>query len=348
MATAKKLPSGSWRCQVFSHRDKNGKRVYKSFTAPTKKQAELLAAQYMNDVNTKKTGTITVEDAINRYITSKTGVLSPSTIRGYRQMQGKYYDSLAPMDIFRITTEDLQLFVSGITGTVSAKTVSNAYGLLSSAITMFRPDAVFRVSLPKKIRKKNHAPSSSDIQALFLAAEGDIQVCIALAAFGSMRRGEICALKYSDISGNTISVHADMVENEHNKFEYKEIPKTSDSVRTVILPEAVIGLINALECHDDGFIIHRTPNAVTHAFTRLRNRQGLTICLHDLRHYYASIGAVLGVPDTYLSQFGGWRPGSSVMKEVYQGTMKDMSEQYAADMVSHFERIMQHEMQHEK
>lgn len=33
MATAKKLPSGSWRCQVYDYTDENGKRHYKSFTS---------------------------------------------------------------------------------------------------------------------------------------------------------------------------------------------------------------------------------------------------------------------------------------------------------------------------
>ena len=68
MATAKKLPSGSWRCQVFSHYEpqfapdgspimdpKTGKqkqkRIYESFTSddPTsrgKREAELMAAQF--------------------------------------------------------------------------------------------------------------------------------------------------------------------------------------------------------------------------------------------------------------------------------------------------------------
>ena len=43
MATAKKLPSGNWRVQVFVGVDENKKRIYKSFTAPTKKQAEYAA-----------------------------------------------------------------------------------------------------------------------------------------------------------------------------------------------------------------------------------------------------------------------------------------------------------------
>ena len=32
MATPKKLPSGSWRIQVFDHVDVDGKKHYKSFT----------------------------------------------------------------------------------------------------------------------------------------------------------------------------------------------------------------------------------------------------------------------------------------------------------------------------
>lgn len=46
MPKAKKLPSGNYRCRVFSHTDSEGKKIYKSFTAPTKRQAELLAVEW--------------------------------------------------------------------------------------------------------------------------------------------------------------------------------------------------------------------------------------------------------------------------------------------------------------
>ena len=39
MATARKLPSGNYRCRVYLGKV-NGKDAYKSFTAPTKKEAE--------------------------------------------------------------------------------------------------------------------------------------------------------------------------------------------------------------------------------------------------------------------------------------------------------------------
>ena len=40
MATAKKLPSGKYRCLVYTGKGTDGKREYKSFTADTKKEAE--------------------------------------------------------------------------------------------------------------------------------------------------------------------------------------------------------------------------------------------------------------------------------------------------------------------
>ncbi len=45
MASAKKLPSGSWRVNLFIGTE-DGKRKYKSFTAATKREAEFQAAQY--------------------------------------------------------------------------------------------------------------------------------------------------------------------------------------------------------------------------------------------------------------------------------------------------------------
>lgn len=345
MATARKLPSGSWRVLCFDGMA-NGKRHYVSITGATKKEAEFRAAQYLAGAKSK-TGSLTVKEAIERYITAKTEVLSPSTIAGYRRQQKTYYGSLEHKDIYKLTSEDMQIFVSSITGSVKAKTVANVYALLSASIGMFRPDAVFRVTLPQKVRPQKQTPQDSDVRKLFEAAEGDHKTAIALAAFGSMRRGEICAMKYGDVSGNVIHIHADMVCDENNEYQYKEIPKTSDSDRYVMLPPEVIQMLGTGE--PDEFIIKKTPNAITSHFTRLRNRVAPGIRFHDLRHYFASIGAALGIPDTYLSDFGGWRNGSGVMKEVYQGTMADKSAVFAGRMTEHFSDLinMQHEMQHE-
>ena len=346
MATARKLPSGSWRCLVYDYTDQNGKRKYKSFTAPTKKAAELAAAQYCaSEKSSGSKSDLTIKEAIGRYIDAKEGVLSPSTIRGYRQLQGKYYNDIGDLSVFKLTTEKLQRFISSVSDGRSAKTVSNIYGLLMSAVTMFRPDAVFRVSLPKRVKQKKTAPESDHVRALFDAADPEMKICIALAAYGSLRRGEICGLKYKDINGCMVSVHADMVEDADHNFVYKEIPKTSDSVRIVRIPQEVADLIGTGPADD--FIIKHNPTSITHRFVTLRDRLGIDMRFHDLRHYFASIGAVIGIPSTYLSDFGGWGRSSRVMQETYQNVFEADKKRYQDMMSDYFSELMQHEMQHE-
>ena len=82
MAKAKKLPSGNWRVNLYDYTDPaSGKRIYKSFTAATKKEAEYMAAEYKLDgkQRTASAGDMTLKEAYTRYIDSKTNVLSPST-----------------------------------------------------------------------------------------------------------------------------------------------------------------------------------------------------------------------------------------------------------------------------
>ncbi len=71
MATAKKLPSGHWRVNLFIGKELDGKRKYKSFTAETKKEAEFMAAQYNLERKENKAHKFTLHEAIERYIESK-------------------------------------------------------------------------------------------------------------------------------------------------------------------------------------------------------------------------------------------------------------------------------------
>ena len=45
------------------------------------------------------------------------------------------------------------------------------------------------------------------------------------------------------------------------------------------------------------------------------------ILLHDLRHFFASYLHLKGIPDAYIEKYGGWKPGSRVMAEIYRNTI---------------------------
>ena len=67
---------------------------------------------------------------------------------------------------------------------------------------------------------------------------------------------------------------------------------------------------------------------------------GVDIRFHDLRHYYASIANVLGVPDVTLADFAGWEHNSPIIKSTYQDNIKDISEGYAKKMNSYFDNLI--------
>ena len=338
MAKAKKFPSGSWRALAYSHTDKGGKRHYESFTAETRAEAEMKVAEFAANRTRRVRHDLTVEEAIEGYIKAKESVLSPSTIREYRRMQGCDYGGINQKRLKKITREDLQLFVSDLATKVSPKTVQNRYGLLRASLSLYDPDMNFRVTFPKKRVKRRVAPSDEAVRAICNYAQPLTKKCIVLAMCG-LRRGEIAALKYEDIKDGVAHIHADIVQGSDNKWVYKEIPKTDGSDRFLRLPDSVLELIG----EGSGFIIPLTPNKISWRFDYVAKKLGYDIHLHDLRHYYASIGAVLGVPDIYMADMGGWRHDSAVMKEVYQNNIKSMSDYYSEKMNKHLDGIIKEE-----
>lgn len=334
MPTAKKLPSGNYRVKVFSHKE-GTKKVYLSFTAPTKKEAELKAAEWKNGKRNKTS--LTVAEAIAAYINAKQAVLSPSTVRGYNGMAKRYFNYINNEKLDNLTTEKVQLFISDLAERVSPKSVRNIHGFFMSVIGFYLTEKKFRITLPPMYKAVTSAPSDGDIIALYERANDTLKTCIALAAFGSLRRGEIAALKYGDIRQGAVYVHADIVKNTDGEWVYKP-PKKPDSVRLAPLPQVIIDMLGSGD--PDEFIVKWSPDSITKRFIDHRNACGLSIRFHDLRHYYASIGAVLGIPTNYLESFGGWAQGGKTMKEVYQNNIVPMSDLYARKMTEHFDKLL--------
>lgn len=328
MAKAKKLPSGSWRVQVFSGME-NGKRRYMSFTAKSKAEAEMLAAEYKAGKRQVEQYNVKVKEAIDGYIKIKEPVLSPSTVRGYIGML-HYYEPIEKKLVRNLTSKDMQQFVSNLALNVSPKTVRNIYALLTSSVALYAPDISFKVTLPAKQKRQPVSPSDDAVATLYHAASDEMKKCIALGMRG-MRRGEISALKYEDIKDGIAHIHADMVKGPDRKWIYKEIPKTSESDRFIRVPDFGSG---------EGYIVSWKPDTITKRFIELKKSTDIDIRFHDLRHYFASTAVILDIPDIYTADMGGWNRNGSVMKSVYQNNIQSMSDYYSNKIEKHLQGII--------
>lgn len=336
MATAKKLPSGAYRCLVYTGNDANGKRQYKSFTAPTKKEAEFLASQYMieKDQKKKQKSDNLFCNELEKYICNKEPVLSPSTIKGYKnieRMLKKHYSSFYMMKISDIEQEHVQEVISDLSKTKSPKTVRNYHGLISAVLGS---NLHLNTTMPQRIQPELYIPSDNEIKALVKAVKDtELEIPVLLGAFCMMRRGEICGLSMNDIKGNSIHVHHSLVLGPDKEWHLKA-PKTTTSDRYIEAPQFVIDRIKEV-----GHITTLNPHSITIMFQRVLDKNNIPhFRFHDLRHYSASIRHALGIPDAYIMADGGWC-SDKVLKAVYRHVMSDRKKEMSDKANSHFESL---------
>ena len=335
MATAKKLPSGSYRCRIYVGKE-NGKDLYKSFTAPTKKEAEYLATQFLIEKDQKKqrkTETLFC-DELTKYIRTKEPTLSPATIRGYKNMERmlfKNYPEFYTIKISDIEQDHVQEVINDLTKSKSPKTVRNYHGLISSVIGS---NLHLKTSMPQKVQPELYIPSDAEIKSLVGAVKDtELEIPVLLGAFCMMRRGEICGLSMRDISGTTIHIHHSLVLGADKEWHLKA-PKTESSDRYIEAPQFVIDRIKEV-----GHITNLNPHSLTLMFGRVLERNNIPhFRFHDLRHYSASIRHALGIPDAYIMADGGWS-SDKVLKAVYRHAMNDRKKEMSARANSHFESL---------
>ena len=341
MATAKKLPSGSYRVNLYVGKDDTGKRVYKSFTADTKKQAEYLAAQYAIETRHAAQGEdITLAEAYAKYIESKRNVLSPATVREYRRSAGTDLQQLMPKKLRDITQETVQIAVNAEALTHSPKSVRNMHGLLSAVLAVYVPELTLRTTLPQKKEVPLYIPSSEDIERLIDYISGtELEKAVMLAAFGSLRRSEISALMAEDINGDEVTVSKALVKDDAMQWVVKP-PKTASGYRTIKMPAFVMERLAGCTGH----VCNLAPSTISNRFAEALVSCGLPhFRFHDLRHYQASILHAMGVPDKYIIARGGWKTDST-LKNIYQHTLDEKREKVEDEICSFFD--VQHEMQH--
>ena len=320
---ATKLPSGNWRVRVYLGEDPTGKKLWRSVTAPTKKRAELEAAQFQMSYVSPADDRGTFRASVAAFLRFRHPVLSPATYRNYistSRCLENYLPWLYQMPTFTLSPQDLQRAVDTLVERgLSPKTVKNYYGFIS--VVLDREGISLKAPrLPQKERPVLHIPTKETVQRVLEAAKGtNMEVPIMLAAFGPMRRGEICALTLDDINGNVVHVCKDMVKGP-NGWTIKP-PKTFTSDRYITMPQNVIDRI-----HEQGYATDCNPDRLYKRFRQLLKHNDIPpFRFHDLRHFCCSYLHGMNVPDIYIMQRSG-HSTTNTLRQIYTHTLQDQSQ----------------------
>ena len=324
------LPSGKYRYRLYIGTGTDGKKLYKSFTAPTLRKAQQAADEWAATHKTMDPNNPTFSEAASSYIDAREPVLSPSTTAEYRRQLHyleEHFPMFCRMRMSAVTTNDVQSIVSALTAKqkenpavstlpkrITPKTVINYYGFVSTVLKS-QGVQIGTIKLPQRRQTPLNIPENEIItQLLAIIQDTELEIPVLLAAFGPMRRGEICALRMEDIDfeTGTVHVHRSMVLDSDKQWREKG-PKSTAGERFIIYPKYVTDKIK-----ERGYVAKCTPNTMTRRFIRTLSRHGFEhFRFHDLRHFAASFQIALGIPPEYIMERGGWNNGATMRRYIH-------------------------------
>ena len=325
------LPSGRYNAKVYDYTDSSGKRHYKSITGDSKRDVTKQIAVFLanRENRSAKSVDLTVGEAIDQYIESKNNVLSPSTVREYKQTRRNALQELMNIKLSRLTPDDVQRAVNKEAETHSPKTVRNMHGLLSSALTAYAPEIRLSTTLPKKVKPDINIPTEEEMRRLFHEVEGsEIEIAVYLAAVCGMRRSEIAALEWVDVDfeKELLTVRAAKVLNADNQY-VKKGTKTVAGKRTIRLFAPVLSVLKKSK-RTDNCVVPLKPSSISKRYRSALQRANIPhYRFHDLRHYAVSVMLSLNMPKNYIADYMGHET-ENMIDQVYGHIMKEAKQSF--------------------
>lgn len=339
-----KLKNGLLSVKVYLGQE-NGHKIYKRVSARSerevKAEARKLKAQYelslMDDTTSKSP---TLFEAFTSFIEARSNVLSPSTLRAYYSIRDNSFKGIMQKSIDEVTQEDVQREINAEASNLSSKTIRNKLALFTSVYNTYaKKPKKLSVNVPAKKRAEIYIPTREDIDKVLevcqFTEEGrKLRIPIMLGAFLGLRRGEIGALTWDDIKGDTLTINKALVKTKENTYQEKQ-PKSYAGYRVLKLPPV---LQQELKKHKKTKrpLIELSIDRISDGFRVVLKHAGVKpFRFHDLRHFFASTLLALNVPDLYAIKLTG-HSTTSMLKNVYQHTFLDKEEEVEEKLNSTF------------
>lgn len=306
---ASKTKSGKWSVQI-----RLGDRRVR-VTSFDKKDCELKAAamklEYQQKGQRYLSGDITLKEAVEGYISSRSNVLSPSTLRGYGIICRNRFQNIMDMKIKDVRS--WQRVVNNESALVSPKTLKNSWGLISSVLKEYGCDPG-PIRLPIVMPEDRAFLSPEDIKIFLAAIAGDPYELPYLLCLHGLRRSEMLALEKSDIS-EMIHVAKARVPGTDHRLVTKNVTKNRSSARSVpIFVSRLNGLVSDLP---DGVLVKISPEDLNDHLREICCENNLpVVTLHGLRHSFASLCYHLNISELQCMELGGWSD-LTTMRKIY-------------------------------
>ena len=334
----KKTKNGDVHYQITvegGYDEVTGKRIraYKNVSG-SKREARAVMHRMINEMeqglltqkNNKKVG-----DWMEEWIANYLPNIEETTRKGYKTKLKCYIKpALGNIYLTALRTEHIQRMVNDMNDQgLSPKNIRDTFNNVNAAmkkavkLRLVPHNPCEAVELPKLKKYRANVYTPQMIQQLLSTAKGtDMYLPIFLLAMVGLRRGELLALRWSDIDfkKNILKVRSNMVNGLNGTI--LKAPKSESGIRDIrlgsdvmnVLREARVQYMSDAFTYGNGFqnlnfVIHQEdgspfkPDSMTRKWARFLEANNLPkIRLHDLRHSNATALIQAGVSPKVVQQ----------------------------------------------
>jgi integrase len=254
--------------------------------------------------------------------------LSPSTLTGYESIVRLYLaPALGRVPLQKLTPPMIEKVYADLQeddargpsrSAVSAQTALHAHRVLHAALKravrlqMLPRNPCESVEAPRPKRAQTSALDEAGVarmlQSLRASSDQTLYVAVMLAVYTGMRRGELLALRWSDVDldAGTLTVARSVVIAQDRSLTFKA-PK-SGRIRVLTLPGRAVAdlkehrvrqsagrLAMGPGYHDESLILANAdgspvhPEALSGKWQKARRKHAIPVRFHDLRHTHATL-----------------------------------------------------------
>lgn len=374
----RKRSDGRWEGRIIVGHKSDGKPIYRSVFS--KKQSELVTK--LNQLKERYSGTklteeslLTLGEWLDKWLLEyKQPILRNSTFVGYsKNIDNHIKLTLGTKRLTQLKTSDIQKLYNNLKESgrmkntdiygegLSNSTVRRIHMILHEALECAVREGIIPsnptdgTTLPKIIRKEKTVLKKDELEKLIEVIKKDEiwHDFFYTEVMTGMRRGEICALKWSDFDEANGTLKVERTLSYVNRQPVIGKPKTDDGKRIIFLPESVRKMLierkgKALTkwIFPDPFMPEMPirPNCAYNRLKAILKEADLPdIRFHDLRHTFISHAANSGIEPKTLAQIVGHSKANFTL-DTYAHVTNEMTKNAANIVTSYITDILGEEL----
>ena len=288
----------------------------------------------------------TFEQLANKWLDLVEDDLSPTTLRGYRnKLKVRIFPAIGDRPVNKITTDDLDQLYRGLVNQIglSPTTVRQINAIIRRAFRQavilgwIATNPAVNVTPPRMTKPKLSPPNAAQVDELLnytRRQNPELGHFLHIAASTGARRGEMCALRWSNLDPKrmTLTIERSIAEvpggiREKSTKTHAErrISLDPDTLAVFEAHKAIVTdrakqigmkiVANAyVFSREPDCLIAMTPGTITKQFQAVRDALGFdNMRLHDLRHFAATRMMTAGIPvRTVAGRLGHANPSTTL------------------------------------